>query len=319
MSHSKIELRFPSTIYYADPYSAIRSILGNDVEIISFKESNIILPDGNILVDVEYSTIDFDLFRLYSIEETKIISQQSQKTVATKLKDTITNEIIDSSDENGKNKIVVISNADAKNKKYIFIKYSDRAGSSTNLKNLKYYGYSPSTKSDVLHSYCSILDNDFLSYHGTLLKHTPDFKDSLIRNDPQNSKDFNFNNEFMALQRLDAKCETNNFTNANLDLSTFLQFADRNPQNSKFGEIKLDDVKNGISGIINLTGLKIDDIKNTFVGQKGIILISKYRENVNAVGFFTSNLNTLITENCINNMLMILDYDNFNLKLTKLE
>ena len=310
MSYSKIELRFPSSIYYADPYSAIRSILGNDVEIISFKESNIILPDGNILVDVEYSTIDFDLFRLYSIEETKIISQQSQKTVATKLKDTITNEIIDSSNENGKNKIVVISNVDAKNKKYIFIKYSDRAGSSTNLKNLKYYGYSPSTKSDVLHSYCSILDNDFLSYHGTLLKHTPDFKDSIIE---CNSKDFNFNNEFMALQKLDAKCETNNFTNANLDLSTFFQFSD---SNLKFSEIKLDDVKNGKSGIINLTGLKIDDIKKAFVGQKGIILISKYRENVNAVGFFTTNLNTLITENCIDNMLMILDYDNFNLKLT---
>ena len=310
MSYSKIELRFPSSIYYADPYSAIRSILGNDVEIISFKESNIVLPDGNILVDVEYSTIDFDLFRLYSIEETKIISQQSQKTVATKLKDTITNEIIDSSNENGKNKIVVISNVDAKNKKYIFIKYSDRAGSSTNLKNLKYYGYSPSTKSDVLHSYCSILDNDFLSYHGTLLKHTPDFKDSII---DCNSSDFNFNNEFMALQKLDAKCETNNFTNANLDLSTFFQFSD---SNLKFSEIKLDDVKNGKSGIINLTGSKIDDIKKAFVGQKGIILISKYRENVNAVGFFTTNLNTLITENCIDNMLMILDYDNFNLKLT---
>lgn len=310
MSYSKIELRFPSSIYYADPYSAIRSILGNDVEIISFKESNIILPDGNILVDVEYSTIDFDLFRLYSVEETKIISQQSQKTVATKLKDTITNEIIDSSNENGKNKIVVISNVDAKNKKYIFIKYSDRAGSSTNLKNLKYYGYSPSMKSDVLHSYCSILDNDFLSYHGTLLKHTPDFKDSIVE---CNSSDFNFNNEFMALQKLDAKCETNNFTNTNLDLSTFFQFSD---SNSKFSEIKLDDVKNGKSGIINLTGLKIDDIKKAFVGQKGIILISKYRENVNAVGFFTTNLNTLITENCIDNMLMILDYDNFNLKLT---
>ena len=178
------------------------------------------------------------------------------------------------------------------------------------MKNLKYYGYSPSTKSDVLHSYCSILDNDFLSYHGTLLKHTPNFKDSIIE---CNSKDFNFNNEFMALQKLDAKCETNNFTNANLDLSTFFQFSD---SNLKFSEIKLDDVKNGKSGIINLTGLKIDDIKKAFVGQKGIILISKYRENVNAVGFFTTNLNTLITENCIDNMLMILDYDNFNLKLT---
>ena len=101
---NEIELRFPSSIYYADPYAAIRSVLGNDVEIISFKESNVILPDSSILINVEYSAIDFDLFKLYKIEDTKITSNSTQKIVATKLRDTVTNELLDES------KIVVISN-----------------------------------------------------------------------------------------------------------------------------------------------------------------------------------------------------------------
>ncbi len=62
-----IELRFPSSIYYADPYAAIRSVLGNDVEILDYKESNVILPDSSILVTVQYSAIDFDLFKLCKI------------------------------------------------------------------------------------------------------------------------------------------------------------------------------------------------------------------------------------------------------------
>ena len=124
---SEIELRFPSSIYYADPYAAIRSILGNDVEIISFNESNVILPDSTILVNVEYSSIDFDAFKLWEVEETKIISQQSQKVVATKLKDTITGNELDSTtkDKNLPPKIVVISNYTPKTK-LIFIKYLDR-------------------------------------------------------------------------------------------------------------------------------------------------------------------------------------------------
>ena len=110
----EIELRFPSSIYYADPYAAIRSVLGNDIEILDYKESNIILPDSNILVNVKYSAIDFDLFKLWKIEDTKITSQQSQKVVATKLRDTITNEILsDDKIEDSKDEISKIE--DSKN------------------------------------------------------------------------------------------------------------------------------------------------------------------------------------------------------------
>ena len=131
---SEIELRFPSSIYYADPYAAIRSVLGNDVEIINFKESNVILADNTILINVEYSAIDFDLFKLWKIEETKITSNSTQKIVATKLKDTITSKSLSDSTD----KIVIVSNYSENSKyKLIYIKYLDRVNLFGNDKNIK--------------------------------------------------------------------------------------------------------------------------------------------------------------------------------------
>jgi len=314
MNYKKtIELRFPSSIYYADPYAAIRSILGNDVEIISFNESSIILPDANVLINVEYSSIDFDLFRLYSIEETKTISQQSQKIVATKLRDTITNELLP------EDKIVVIlkDNKSTASPK-IFINYLDQIGNKNEIKNIKYYGFIPQSKSDVLHSYCSVIDTEFLSYHGTSIKHTPTFEksDKLGQTLP-----LNVDLENKAIQKLSIGygIEVNNFTNSNIDLSILLNFgvvldSQTELSNLKLQEIKLDDVSKK-SGIINLSGLKIDDIRKALLNQKGIILISKYRDNISSIVYFKCNSNIIITNNCIENMLLVLDYDNYNLNL----
>lgn len=343
----EIELRFPSSIYYADPYAAIRSVLGNDIEILDYKESNIILPDSNILVNVKYSAIDFDLFKLWKIEDTKITSQQSQKVVATQLRDTITGELLNSdSNNNNKNsqnsaipltntstnfeKLVIISNYSPKYK-LIFIKYLDRVNLNSN-QNIRYYGFVPQSKSDVLHSYCSIVDNQYLSYHGSKLK----FDEKLLRNlnsiatATSNSK-LNIQNETRSIQKLfTTGIETNNFTNLNFDLSTIFNIAAANGVDLKTftttsttgefeKEINLNKEELAVSsGFVNLTGKSADEIKKAFVGQRGIILLSKFRDNISTILYLNSNLlnnNVYITENIIDNLLLVMNYDNYNLNL----
>lgn len=320
---SEIELRFPSSIYYADPYAAIRSVLGNDVEILNFKESNVILADNTILINVEYSAIDFDLFKLWKIEETKITSNSTQKIVATKLKDTITSKSLSDSTD----KIVIVSNYSENSKyKLIYIKYLDRVNLFGNDKNIKYYGFAPQTKSEVLHSYCSIIDNDFLSYHGNKLT-----APSISNIDKSQYSQINVQNEIKAIQKLyNSSIETNNFTNSNFDLSVIYNLIGdskfKNPidsefkQNSKFEnsltEIKLNEVSTK-SGIVNLNNLKPDEIKKALVGQKGILLLSKFRDNIFSVIYLNTNQtnNIIITENVINNLLLVVNYDCYNLNL----
>lgn len=314
---SEIELRFPSSIYYADPYAAIRSVLGNDVEIINFKESNVILPDSSILINVEYSAIDFDLFKLWKIEETKITSNSTQKIVATKLIDTITSKPLSDSID----KIVVISNYSENSKyKLIYIKYLDRINLLGNNANIKYYGFAPQTKSEVLHSYCSIIDTKFLSYHGNKLT-----APSISNLDKSQYNQINVQNEIKALQKLSSNgIETNNFTNSNFDLSAIYNLIGdsklESGQNSKIenslNEIKLNEVSTK-SGIINLNNLKPDEIKKALVGQKGILILSKFRDNIMSVVYLNTNQsnNIHITENIIDNLLLVINYDCYNLNL----
>ena len=314
---SEIELRFPSSIYYADPYAAIRSILGNDVEIISFNESDIILPDSTILVNVEYSSIDFDAFKLWEVEETKIISQQSQKVVATKLKDTITGNELNSTtkDKNLPPKIVVISNYTPKTK-LIFIKYLDRINVGNG--NIKYYGYSPQSKSDILHSYCSIIDTEFLSYHGSKLKSPK----SVFPKDVQELKSskLNLDLEIKAIDKLSNNgIETNNFTNSIIALNNLLNSTDniRLNDSKTLSEITIRDIPTTNGGFISFSNYTIEELKKAFVGQKGLLIMSKFRNNISTVLYLNTSQadNIVITEQAIDNLLLVIDYDNYNLNL----
>jgi len=300
---SEIELRFPSSIYYADPYAAIRSVLGNDVEIKEFKESNIILPDNSILVNVVYSAIDFDLFKLYIPEETKLMSQQSQKVVATKIRDSITGQELDDS------KMVVISNYNPKvPKQGMFIKYLDRINFGNS--SIKYYGFVPQTKSDVLHSYCSLIDSQFLSYHGSKLK-APEVQisDHGKLNPPV---------EWEAIQKLALTgIETNNFTNSLLDISVIFKGHSTQSENIEC-EITPQDKR---SGFINFNKYPEETLINSMAGKNGILLMSKYREALGCVLYLdtseSSGNSVVITEDIVKSLLLIIKYDTFNLNLLK--
>ena len=88
-SNLKITLELPSSVYYADNYAAVRSILGNDVELVSLSPKPLILPDNQVLVDVEYIALDFNSFIIYKVLETKILNNMSSKVIVTKLYDPV--------------------------------------------------------------------------------------------------------------------------------------------------------------------------------------------------------------------------------------
>lgn len=304
-----ISLRIPSSIYYANPYASVRSIIGNDVEIINIKPSNVILNDSTLLINVDYSSIDFDLFKIYEVIETKILSQQSSETIATKIKDVDSGEIIE------KNIILYDSNinTESKKNKYIFIKFIDNI----NYINIKYYGEVVNS-SNVLHSYCSIVDTKFLSYHGTSIKHTKNFEKATSEKLgillPKTIKsEISTDSESKAYYKL-ITTSPNNYTNSNFELSNiYLKFGYNNT--TELNSIKLKDISNvkNIS-IISLCDYTIDDINKYLLNQHGIIIISKYRENPLSIIFIPSD-SDIITKDNITALLLVIDYDIYNLSL----
>ena len=307
-----ISLRIPSSIYYANPYASVRSIIGNDVEIINVKPSNIILNDDTLLINVDYSSIDFDLFKIYEVIETKILSQQSVETIATKIKDIDTDETIE--------KNILIYNPEIQtktnSKKYIFIRFIDNI----NYTHIKYYGEIVNS-SNVLHSYCSIIDTKFLSYHGTDIKHTTKFKELMNTNkkinsilpDNQLTNKINKNNESEAYYKL-ITMSPNNYTNSNFELSNIYSKLGYN-NTTELNIIKLKDIDSfkGI-GIISLGDYTINEISNYLLNKHGIIIISRYRENPLIVVFISSD-SDIITKNNIEALLLVIDYDVHNLNL----
>jgi hypothetical protein len=269
----------------------------------------VILNDSTLLINVDYSSIDFDLFKIYEVIETKILSQQSSETIATKIKDIDSGEIIE------KNIILYDSNinTESKTNKYIFIKFIDNI----NYINIKYYGEVVNF-SNVLHSYCSIVDTKFLSYHGTTIKHTKNFEKAASQKLsillPKTIKsEISTDAESKAYYKL-ITTSPNNYTNSNFELSNiYLKFGYNNT--TELNNIKLKDISNvkNIS-IISLCDYTIDDINKYLLNQHGIIVISKYRENPLSIIFIPSD-SDIITKDNITALLLVIDYDIYNLSL----
>ena len=138
------ELVVPSYIYYKDPIQAVKSLLGNDVEIISTKVNHIILHNGYISVCVNYKALDFNSFKLYKILETKLLTANTNTYVATKIQDTITNEIITTPVKLG---------VKGNSFKYIYIIYINT------LNQISYGGVNIKSKHDIFHSYSSLFES----------------------------------------------------------------------------------------------------------------------------------------------------------------
>ena len=286
-------LELPSTIYYKDPYATIRSILGNDITINSIFEHTIILPNNNILVDVTYSSLDFNSFIIYKTLETKTLNNITSKTIITKIYDPIQEKELD-----------VLIMCPVKSD-YITIKYLSNVNFSSD-KNIKYYSLpvNTSTTSNIFHNYCSAIDTSFLSYHGTSIPHTPKFNISNTLSCGDISK------ELSKLSNI-SSIASNNFSKPHTLLSTPL--ADIN-----FELINLKDFKDPFKNyIISLDKCTYSDIYK-LIDSKAIIIINKYRINCNSI-IYISDLQSNITKEIVDNVITVLDYDLFNMNMLKIK
>lgn len=299
--HSR-NITLPSNIYYTNPYSAVRSILGNDVEIINIEESDIILPNDSILLKVDYKMIDFNSFKLYKVVETKALSQQSNKKISTVLVDTITNEQL-----TDRNIMVMTTNT---SNFYVFLKYSTISNSTQPSNNItSYYGLEVSTPNAVLHSYCSIFDSNYLSYHGNdipaILKDNERFNKYNIKIDA--SVEFETQN----YKQL-TKIKNNNFTSTCYDIS-YLKDVDKiNTYNMvEFNDANFKTLKQPT--LLNLINAKVSDLNN-LKNNKGIIIVSQFRQSPFVILFIPSD-SEIITDSTLSNLRTVLDYDIFNYNL----
>lgn len=296
-------LILPSNLYYNNPIKSVRSLLGNDVTIINTTVNDIILHNNNILVNVEYSTLDFNAFELYEVLEVKSLSTQSNKYVATKIKNLLTSKIT---------KTDVILNEPTNVSSYIFIKCFSIVTNS----DISYYGIIVKSKVDCLHSYSSIFDTQYLSYHGTNIKHiisnTSNFssiesdKVSSISSKPVSIKP-NKSNEVDAFKEL--KLSNNNFN---------LQVYDTSYLHINFDTVsdivELKDYKSNTINptLINVSSSSLNDLVKAFNNVKGLILVSKFRVNPCVILFVPTD-NVTITVNQLENLSIMLEYDLYNL------
>lgn len=288
------ELVVPSYIYYKDPIQAVKSLLGNDVEIISTKVNHIILHNGYISVCVNYKALDFNSFKLYKILETKLLTVNTNTYVATKIQDTITNEIITTPVKLG---------VKGNSFKYIYIIYINT------LNQISYGGVNIKSKHDVFHSYSSLFDSKYLSYHGTSIPKL--VKDNEPLNKLLSFKSKNIlENDIKSLNNLLTK--NNNYSKTVYTLNSSdlkgIKYKSLEELNKEF------ETKSKVSGLIDLSQYSLNDLLKLLLNKKGNIILSNQRDNPFICYISLDNNYHLLTENVLNNLITVVSYDAFNFK-----
>ena len=247
------ELVIPSYIYYKDPIQAVKSLLGNDVEIISTKVNHIILHNGYISVCVNYKALDFNSFKLYKVLETKLLTVNTNTYVATKIQDTITNEIITTPVKLG---------VKGNSFKYIYIIYINA------LNQINYGGVNIKSKHDVFHSYSSLFDSKYLSYHGTSIPKLVKDNEPLNKLLEYKSKNV-LENDIKSLNNLLTK--NNNYSKTvytlnNSDLKG-IKYKTLEELNKEF------ETKSKVSGLVDLSNYSLNDLLKLLLNKKGNIIL----------------------------------------------
>ena len=288
------ELVVPSYIYYKDPIQAVKSLLGNDVEIISTKVNHIILHNGYISVCVNYKALDFNSFKLYKVLETKLLTVNTNTYVATKIQDTITNEIITTPVKLG---------VKGNSFKYIYIIYINT------LNQISYGGVNIKSKHDIFHSYSSLFDSKYLSYHGTSIPKLVKDNEPLNKLLEYKSKNV-LENDIKSLNNLLTK--NNNYSKTVYTLNSSdlkgIKYKSLEELNKEF------ETKSKVSGLIDLSNYSLNDLLKLLLNKKGNIILSNQRDNPFMCYISLDNNYHLLTENVLNNLITVVSYDAFNYK-----
>lgn len=161
-------LVIPSSEFNKDEYSAIRSVLGNDVFIKSYTKNDIVLPNGQLIIDVEFEQIDFNSFKIYKVSNAKQLNVNSDKY------------IVEFTHENNPVYVKLIKPKLSKESDGFYIRLysckqetpyeSEKLNQLYDPLTIHYYGLQVLDYTDIQHDFCSIFGNSKLSYHGTQLE-----------------------------------------------------------------------------------------------------------------------------------------------------
>ena len=288
------ELIIPSYVYYKDPIQAVKSLLGNDVEIISTKVNHIILHNGYISVCAKYKALDFNSFKLYKVLETKLLTVNTNTYVATKIQDTITNEIITTPVKLG---------VKGNSFKYIYIIYINT------LNQISYGGVNIKSKKDIFHSYSSLFDSKYLSYHGTSIP-------KLIKDTEPLSNLLSFKSK--NILENDIKSLNNLLTKNNNYSKTIYTLSNSDIKGIKYSTleelVKEFEINSKVSGLVDLSKYSLNDILKLILNKRGNIILSNQRDNPFMCYISLDNNYHLLTENVLNNLITVVSYDAFNYK-----
>lgn len=194
-------LIIPSVEFNKDEYSAIRSILGNDVFIKSYTKNDIILSNDQLIIDVEYEQIDFNTFEIYKVSNAKQLNVNSDKYIVE----------FKHNDEPIYVKLIKPKLSKPDDSFYIKL-YSCKQETPLEFEKINplyspltihYYGLQINDYQDIQHDYCSIFGSDRLSYHGSKLTTKLDnqFK-NIINNIPTEITTVNSKRELLAFTEL---------------------------------------------------------------------------------------------------------------------
>ena len=287
------QLKIPSSIFYKNEFETIRSILGNDVEIIKYDIQDVITRNDEVVVNVEYSMIDFSLFDVYFVEKIKKLNLASNVYVAEEIKRISSDEV-----ENDSIKSIVLIQMTVPHENfYVMLKNYCQSMENENIV-IKYFAIEIKNPSDLLHSFCNMFSVKLLSYHGTMLKcPTVSFKTNLTV-DAQKETDV-FNKMSVVSSGYNCSC---------YDITCFKNFDTSNV----LPIVKLKDITTVAEKtcvIIDYTNVdSLDEFKKI---KHGLFWYSNERNNPYTCIYYNDPL-IQVTPEMINNMIIAMSYDIIN-------
>lgn len=166
------EILIPHIVYQKNPIKAIKGLLGNDVNIISYTISDVMTTNEEFLIKVVYSSVDFSPFEIYKVKDVKRINTNSDKYIGvlcdccdscdnetSKISKTINKE---SSKETQKTTYIKLN----QNVKECYVKINTLTQNNID-EDIIYYGDIITNIQDIMTNFCSAFDTVKLSYHGT--------------------------------------------------------------------------------------------------------------------------------------------------------
>lgn len=282
------EILIPHIIYQKDPIRAIKSKLGNDVELISYTTSDALTTNEEFIVKVVYKSVDFSPFELYKVKNVKRLNTNSDKYIG---------EI----DEIPKTYVKLNANV-----KECFVKLNTLTQNNVD-NDIIYYGDIISSVDDITSNFCSAFSTTKLSYHGSKIEinipknqKLKDITKIKLTQNQFSDKDKKLFDEFQSM--------SHEYSRNYFDIGYLKQQI-----SNKINILSPDSIikNNGLYSAENLT---IEELSSVLKQTKNGILFMLARRTLPYYFVYIQNHETVIKPHLIEHMLIIMakDIENIN-------